>query len=152
MTSITKTFSKSDIPQIAQEIVAGLKVGESATIVALSGDLGVGKTTLSQAIARELGVKENVISPTFVIMKTYEIKAGQNSPSGNFARLVHIDAYRLNSSHELTVLGWHDLVSDPKNIILIEWPEIVADCIPSTAHRVTLAHKNEEEREITISF
>jgi len=148
MTSTTKTFLKDEIVTIAQAVVANFKAGQSATIVALSGDLGAGKTTLTQAIARELGVRENVISPTFVIMKSYDLKAGQNSPKGNFAQLVHIDAYRLNSHKELLNLGWEELISNPKNLILIEWPERVEEIIPKTAYKIFLAHKNENEREI----
>jgi tRNA threonylcarbamoyladenosine biosynthesis protein TsaE len=145
-----KTFSKNDIDQVVRallaEIAAGREAGDKdrATIVALSGDLGAGKTTLTQAIARELGVVENVISPTFVIMKSYPV----NSRRDECSRLVHIDAYRLESSSELERLGWAELIADPANLILIEWPEKVPGAIPTHARRVTLSHKNEEEREI----
>ncbi len=143
MTYTTKTFSQKEISQIAQEIVAGLRARDCATIVALSGDLGAGKTTLTQSIARELGIQENVISPTFVIMKNYIIK---NSQWNNF---VHIDAYRLNSCNELLNLGWNELINNPKNLILIEWPEKVQEIIPQNARNIFLSHKNEDEREIS---
>ncbi len=137
-----KTFSKNEIPAIAREIVGGFSVGENATIAALSGDLGAGKTTLTQSIAHELGVQENVISPTFVIMKSYKINTGKHD------QLVHIDAYRLNSSKELMTLGWQEIISDPKNLVLIEWPERVEEIIPKNAQRILLTHKSEDEREI----
>jgi tRNA threonylcarbamoyladenosine biosynthesis protein TsaE len=121
-----------------------LTQGESATVVALSGELGVGKTTLTQAIARELGVGENIISPTFVIMKSYKI---QNGP---FKTLVHIDAYRLDSVKELERLGWAELIADPKNLILIEWPERVLEATPVYAHTIQLVHRDENLREIHI--
>ena len=137
-----KTFKKDDVPQIAKEIVASLKSGESATVVALMGDLGAGKTTLTQAIALELGIQENVISPTFVIMKSYPITGGTHE------KLVHIDAYRLHGGHELLKLGWSELIADPKNLVFIEWPERVFDIIPGTANSVSLTHISEEERGI----
>ena len=142
-----KIFKKEDIDTMADELLAaiGMEKGsakERATVVALSGDLGAGKTTLTQAVARKLGVAESVISPTFVIMKMYYAKHDA------YARLVHIDAYRLNSSAELERLGWGELIADPKNLILIEWPERVPEAIPVDAHRVTLSHLSEEEREI----
>ena len=138
-----KTFSKNEIDAIASELLASLGgVSEGATIVALSGDLGAGKTTLTQAIARKLGVKESVISPTFVIMKIYDTKHAA------YTQLVHIDAYRLNSSTELERLGWRELIADPKNLILVEWPEKVPEAIPKSARRVALAHENEETRSI----
>ena len=141
-----KVFKKEDIDTVADELLAalGVKKGSGATVVALSGDLGAGKTTLTQAVARRLGVAESVISPTFVIMKAYDAKHGA------YARLVHIDAYRLNSSAELERLGWAELIADPKNLILIEWPERVPEALPADAHRVTLSHLSEEEREILI--
>lgn len=141
-----KTFSKTDIPEIAKEILAALSLvkGESATIVALSGDLGAGKTTLTQAIAKELGIKENVISPTFIIMKNYEIK------NGSHKKLIHIDAYRLNSHQELEKLGWQEIISNPENLVLIEWPERVQEIIPNGAIAISLSHINEGERSIEI--
>lgn len=101
-----KTFSKNDIGAIAAELLAGLPKGETATVIALSGDLGAGKTTLTQELARQLGVTDTVISPTFVIMKEYAITRGP------YTQLVHIDAYRLESAAELERLGWRDLLRD----------------------------------------
>ncbi len=150
-----KIFGKNDIAAIANEVLDEIEAGREerreralgATVVALSGDLGAGKTTLTQAIARKLGIVENVISPTFVIMKSYAVP--QQGMRG-FFRLVHIDAYRLDSSSELEKLGWAELIADPENLILIEWPEKVPEAIPAHARRVTLAHKNEDEREIDL--
>ncbi len=137
-----KTFSQNEITGIAKEILASLKQEEGATIVALSGDLGAGKTTLSQAVARELGVKENVVSPTFVIMKIYELERQK------WKHLIHIDAYRLESALELEKLGWKELCRDSQNLILIEWPERVASGIPLGAHRVSLIHNSDHSRNI----
>src|ERR1700679_1259702 len=103
---------------------------DTATVVTLSGDLGTGKTTFTQAVAKALGVGEDVTSPTFVIEKIYQLK-GQK-----FDRLIHIDAYRLENEHELKVLGFEELLEDPKNLILLEWPERVAELIPADATRI----------------
>ncbi len=145
-----KTFTKDAIADIATEIVATLTPGAAATVVALSGDLGAGKTTLTQAVAEKLGVHETVISPTFVIMKVYEL--APNARSHGFERLIHIDAYRLKSADELTKLGWHELLTEPKNLILIEWPERVEGLIPTDAHIVSLSHDGEETRNISHTF
>jgi len=75
-----------------------------ASVVGLYGDLGSGKTTFTKAIAGELGVKETVTSPTFIIQKKYKLPE-----NARYSTLTHIDAYRLESSHELAVLGWEDL-------------------------------------------
>lgn len=144
-----KIFAKNDIPDVARELLERVLASRAngAAVIALSGDLGAGKTTLSQAIARELGVRENVISPTFVIMKKY-ITEGIRGVS----RLVHIDAYRLDSTSEIEKIGWAELVADPENLILIEWPEKVPEAIPAHAYRVALSHENEEERGIDYSI
>ena len=100
---------------------------DEALVVGLSGHLGAGKTAFTKIVAQLLGVTEVVTSPTFVIMKMYEIKSQiQNT---NFQipwkRLIHIDAYRLERREELTALNWEELVADNNNLILIEWSENV---------------------------
>ncbi len=142
-----KEFTQKEIETVAKEVLSLIdsqKTGTGATVVALSGDLGAGKTTLTQNIAGLLGVAENVISPTFVLMKQYKIEHIR------YKVLVHIDAYRFDHSNELLKLGWNELLSNPKNLVLIEWPERVADIIPVDAIRLTLSHKDEETRSIDI--
>lgn len=100
-----------------------------AVVVGLSGHLGAGKTAFVKAVAAELGVNEEVTSPTFVIMKIYELQGrkAREDVSGleRFHRLVHIDAYRLEDAQELEALRWEDLVADKHNLIMVEWPENV---------------------------
>jgi len=113
-----------------------------ATVVALSGDLGSGKTVFAQGVARALGITETVTSPTFVIQKIYKI---ENSA---FKRLVHIDAYRLEDAHELLVLGWERLLSHSDTLILIEWPERVEEILPKGTIRITCTYVDENTRKI----
>lgn len=135
-----------EIPSIAQNILLKAKQADpsTATVVALSGDLGVGKTTLSQEIARQLGVKENVISPTFVILKNYQLPVTDYK----WQKLVHIDAYRLEKDEELQKLGWQEILTDPNNIVIIEWPENVSGCIPEGVCKVNLFHVDEDKRRV----
>lgn len=116
---------------------------DRATVVTLSGELGAGKTAFVKAAAKRLGVQEHVTSPTFVIMKIYDLE-GQA-----FKRLVHIDAYRLKGAHHLKVLGWDSLLGDPKNLIFVEWPEQAGDGIPADAVRITLRYSGDNERTIS---
>ncbi len=117
-----------------------------ATVVGLSGQLGSGKTAFVQLIAKAYGVEESVTSPTFVIEKIYKL---EKRP---FDRLIHIDAYRLERGEELAVLGWKEILSDPKNLILIEWPERVAEVLPKEMHRITFTFVDEHTRDIAISY
>jgi tRNA threonylcarbamoyladenosine biosynthesis protein TsaE len=89
-------------------------------VVALHGDLGAGKTTLAQAIARGAGVEEEVTSPTFALVHSYE---------GRDTTVFHLDLYRLNGPKDLTNLAWDDIMSGDA-IVLIEWPERAGARLP----------------------
>lgn len=137
---------REELNLAAQELLSKVVRGEKAQVIALSGDLGAGKTTFAQAVARELGVTETVTSPTFIIERVY--KLSRESGRG-FAHLIHIDAYRLESERELEALGWEELVADPQNLILIEWCERVPSLIPKDAKRLTFSYVSEDTRTIS---
>ena len=104
--------------------------GGQALVVGLSGHLGAGKTAFVKAVAKALGVDESVTSPTFVLMKIYEIEKlkvkGQKSKLASpWKRLIHIDAYRLEQAEELQALNWEGLVADSNNLIMVKRPENV---------------------------
>jgi tRNA threonylcarbamoyl adenosine modification protein YjeE len=115
--------------------------GDGATVIGLSGNLGSGKTAFVQAVAAELGITEHVTSPTYVIEKIYKTK------NDKFPRLIHIDAYRLESARELEVLNFEELVEDSDNLILIEWPENVKEILPEGTKIIRCKFMNENERE-----
>ena len=87
---------------------------KQALVLAMQGDLGGGKTTFTQGFARGLGIKDNISSPTFVIIKKFHI------PYSRFQVFYHIDAYRLDSYKDLLELGIQDMISGSRNIIIIE--------------------------------
>lgn len=118
---------------------------EGATIIGLFGDLGSGKTTFTQFLAKKLGIKEIITSPTFVLEKIYAIKNKKG-----FDKLIHIDAYRLESSQELINLGFKEISKDSKNLILIEWPERVAGALPKELIKINFKFISEFEREINM--
>lgn len=117
-----------------------------ALVVGLYGDLGAGKTTFTQAIALGLGVTEIVASPTYVIEKIYKLN---NSP---FEHFIHFDAYRLEKSAELRALGWDEIIANPKNLVVIEWPEMVADIMPKEHVKVQFTHGAKDTRTIETSI
>ena len=118
----------------------------AATVLGLSGELGSGKTTFVQALARTLGIAEHVTSPTFVIEKAYDLH------DQAFGRLIHIDAYRLEGAHELRSLGFEDMLSDSANLVVIEWPERVKEILPGDTHELHFAVAGDREREINVRF
>ena len=118
------------------------KERKKALVITLSGDLGSGKTVFVKGLAEGLGIKERVLSPTFVIERRYEVK------NEKFSYLIHIDAYRLSSGEDLKVLGWDDKVKDKNNIICLEWPENVSSAIPKETVPVFLGFVSEKERSL----
>ncbi len=104
-------------------------------IIALSGELGTGKTFFTQAVAKYLGVTTPVTSPTFVICEHYSC----DHPT--IKELIHIDAYRLNSSNDLINLGFSDFAGQPGYLTIIEWPEKIADLLPANTWHIHIDHQ-----------
>ena len=116
-----------------------------AVVLALKGNLGSGKTTFTQGFLRGLGVKKKITSPTFVIFKRYKLRAK------SFKFVYHIDCYRIKKSQELLVLGIKEIFDNPKNIVLIEWPERIKNILPKERINVGFEYgKKENERRIVI--
>lgn len=128
----------------AGRFVRGLAPADAqATLVTLSGELGAGKTALVKDAAKFLGVEEIVTSPTFVLEKIYLLNEQK------FKRLIHIDAYRLEKGADLAPLGFDELMQDAGNIILLEWPEKVADALPSPAVKISIVANPDGSRTIS---
>jgi len=128
-----------EMSAVAADIVRSCPPAAHATVLALSGDLGAGKTTLVQALATQLGVREVVTSPTFVLLKQYET-------AEPWEQLIHIDVYRIEDPAELKRLGFVELCALPNTVICLEWPERVATLVPSNAHHITLTIHGSERR------
>ncbi len=137
------TKSLEETQKLAAEWVASLDTScDEALVVGLYGNLGAGKTSFSQAVAKALGVKDVVNSPTFVIEKIYE------TLHPHFIRLVHIDAYRLENAGELQILDFEQLVANKNNLILIEWPEKVKEILPENHVRINFTFIDETTRKV----
>ena len=117
-----------------------------ATLVTLSGELGAGKTAFTKALAKTFGITDRITSPTFVLEKAYAIP--EQNTSG-FTQLIHIDAYRLKNSEELATIDFGERMSNPKNLILLEWPECVKNAIPPTAVSIKIEILPDDSRKIS---
>jgi tRNA threonylcarbamoyladenosine biosynthesis protein TsaE len=138
--SQTKNLGK----KLARELSNSLPK-EKAIIIALEGELGSGKTTFLQGFAKGLGIKDKILSPTFVLMKKYQI------PNTKY-QFYHIDCYRIKKPKELLTLGFEEIISNPKNIVAIEWAEKVAKLLPKENIVLDFRIKVGKEREIKIKF
>lgn len=145
-----KSKSASQTKKVAGILAKGIlkknKGQKTAVILALKGDLGGGKTTFLQGFAKALGIKERVLSPTFLIMKKFKIPGGANRDS--FQNFFHFDCYRIINQKEIFDLGWEDITSDPKNIIALEWAERIKN-IPRDAIKIKFDFIDENSRLIT---
>jgi len=128
---ITKSFEETqEIGQnFAREILAA-KPQKSATVLALQGDLGAGKTTFLQGFAKGLGIEEVVNSPTFIVMKRFKIY------DLRFKNFYHFDLYRLENEKDADFLNFQEIMKDPKNIIAIEWPEKISKILGTPSLRL----------------
>lgn len=124
----------------------------AATVFALQGDLGAGKTTFVQGFLKGLGSKKRATSPTFVLMRRHALRAGRAGSQKKFKNVFHIDAYRLKKPEHVAVLTLDVVLNKPDNILLIEWPEQVKKFLPKNRTWIKFKYGGKEnKRTITIT-
>jgi len=139
----TKNFAKI----LAEKILAELPQISSALILALTGDLGSGKTTFIQGFCKGAGIKKRITSPTFVIVKSYKLKVK------SYKSIYHIDCYRIQKPKELLKLGFKEIINNPQNIVLIEWAEKLKKILPKKINWIRFEYgKKLNERKIIVKL
>jgi len=116
---IIKVDELCDWEKVAEFLISKMKPG---MVVALQGDLGAGKTTLTQYIAKQLGVSKRALSPTFALIRNYSVKR----QTSNVKRIVHVDAYRIEDERELLALDLDEELMEQGIVMIVEWPEKIA--------------------------
>lgn len=138
--------TKDELAALVERVLTALKKNETgASVIALHGDLGAGKTTFVQALGQTLGVTEAITSPTFTIMKGYE------TANTEFTTLIHMDAYRLESEAELEPLRFADILALPRTLVCIEWAEKIKQALPEHMLNLTFNVVDETTRSVHIS-
>ena len=145
----TKEFGK----KIATDLVKSQKliVKGQTTVLALTGELGSGKTTFVQGFAEGLGIKQRIISPTFILVRRYDIKL--STLNSQLSTFYHVDLYRLEEKVEVEVrnLGIDEFWKNPENIIAIEWAEKIESIIPKSATWIEFKNMGEGKRKISFN-
>lgn len=124
ITTITK--SAEETKKLGEKFGHSLLVGENATrphVICLWGELGSGKTTFVQGVAKGLGMKERLLSPTFIIVRHYRI-------SDQSRDVYHLDLYRISHEDDVVAIGFQDMIADPHAIVIVEWPERMGTLLP----------------------
>lgn len=134
----TKSFAKSLAEKMIEDTNGPL-------VIALSGDLGAGKTTFVQGFAQGLGIQEKIISPTFILIREHPVPRANKT-------LYHIDLYRLEDTSQLSSLGLNELFDNPDNIVLIEWAEKAEHLTPKDTIKISISKISEKGREINITY
>jgi tRNA threonylcarbamoyladenosine biosynthesis protein TsaE len=140
---ITNSFEETQ--QLGLDLAKKLKGGE---VLALHGDLGAGKTTFMQGLAQGLGIKRRIISPTFIIMRTYVIP---DLIRGNDGNLYHVDLYRIESERDVEGLGLLELLGEKENVVAIEWPDKIENLLPADRIDIYFEYLGDDKRSIRFS-
>ncbi|MBI5687787.1 MAG: tRNA (adenosine(37)-N6)-threonylcarbamoyltransferase complex ATPase subunit type 1 TsaE [Verrucomicrobia bacterium] len=138
-TSNHVTHSVEETVALGERLANGWPPG---TVVALSGDLGAGKTALTKGIARGLGVTDTITSPTFTLVNEHAARDGQ--------RLYHVDLYRLDRPQQAVEIGIEEELA-PDGWTIIEWAEKLGDVLPADAVRIRIEIAGENERKIGVT-
>lgn len=131
------SHSTQETEQFGEEVAKSLRGGD---VLAFTGSLGMGKTSFTRGLARGLGCRGRVTSPTFTIVNEYDGKTP----------LFHFDMYRLGSSDELFDIGWDDYLARG-GVCAVEWSERVSDALPDDTIYVDIARGEEDENTRTIT-
>ena len=137
--------NEQDTENIATGFVKTLDPNTN-NVVGLIGELGAGKTRFVQCVARCLGVEGTVNSPTFLIMRSYQIHTGA------FSSLYHFDWYRIVDTKEISVLGWDTIVSDNHNLVFVEWADRGFDLLPEQHIKIFFQVTGKNRRNISIHY
>lgn len=130
---------------LATNVMAKMPYASHALVLALVGELGTGKTAFTQAFAKALGITEELKSPTFTLMHNYTVP-------GSDLMLWHLDCYRLQDRRDLANLDLASVFADPRNIVLIEWPDKARTIFPKEHVSVHFTHEGREKRGITVKW
>ena len=141
-----KSHSVGETQKLAQKILTNLKV---RNLICLYGELGSGKTTFVKGLAKALGIKDRVISPTFVIIRDYKIK-DLSLITNHLSLLIHIDCYRVESEKDIKSFDLKEYWSCPTNLVVIEWAEKIKQSLPKDRIDIKFKYIGKDKREIFI--
>jgi len=150
--SQTKKLGKN----LAKKVLRDCSI-KKAEVLGLVGDLGGGKTTFLQGFARKLGIKQRITSPTFIIYKRFKIPRSRSSSLRGkqdlrFKYFYHIDCYRIQKIREILALGFKEIITNPRNIVAIEWADRIKKIMPKDTCWIKFEFVDKNSRQIDIKY
>jgi tRNA threonylcarbamoyladenosine biosynthesis protein TsaE len=143
MNFITKSPAQTKkLGEILAKEILKTKTQKRARILGLEGDLGGGKSTFLQGFAKGLGIKQKILSPTFLIVKRFKI------PNSSFRYFYHIDCYRIKRAKEILILDFKKTIASPQNIVAAEWSEQIRKILPKDTLFLKFKFLNKTTRRI----
>ena len=143
----TSDFAKNVLKEALREAGA-----DRPLIFYLEGELGAGKTRFVKGLAEALGIKDNITSPTFVLMKKYEVPKGYRVWGIGYRSFYHIDCYRIYDAKDARQIGLDKILENPRAIVAIEWAERIEEIIPRPYWKIRFEHVGEGKRRISIKY
>jgi len=134
------------IGQLLAEKILKSKPKKGAQVLALKGDLGGGKTTFLKGFAKGLKVRKKILSPTFLIFKKFKIR------NKDFKNFYHFDCYRIQKPKEILELDFKKIISEPQNIVAVEWAERIKKILPQNIIWIFFGFLNKKKRKVLIKF
>ncbi|OGH37529.1 MAG: hypothetical protein A3B44_02965 [Candidatus Levybacteria bacterium RIFCSPLOWO2_01_FULL_38_21] len=159
----TQNLGENFARSILASLVQGVSLSRSG-VVALYGNLGSGKTTFVQGLARGFGIKKRIISPTFIIVRQYKVSP-LRSPFGHLGggegirpstpprcnTFYHVDLYRIENQREIEGLGLREILEDQNSVVAIEWAEKMKSLLPKKSWDIKFEDLGRNRRKITIN-
>ncbi len=139
------TKNEEETLSFAEKYARGLAPGQ---IISLIGDLGAGKTVFTKGLAKGLGINQNVSSPTFNIMRLYEIR--ESASNKDIKKFCHIDAYRIENEFEVIDVGAEDFIGQKDTVTVIEWADKIREILPTRATTINIKILDNDERQFII--
>ena len=134
-------FKESDLRSVVKKIIDHC---HDIKIITISGTLGAGKTTLAIELLRQLGVEQEMQSPTYTYMQMYKNQIGRS--------FYHFDLYRLQKKEDFLFAGFDEFLYQPNALVIIEWPEIIESLLDSNVYRIALEYVDDITRKIRSNF
>lgn len=128
-------FSQAEVPEVVDYLYSRLS---DCKIMAFSGPLGAGKTTLIRKLLRKCGIEESITSPTFIYVNRYQNNKGQT--------FYHFDLYRMEHLSDFLEAGFDEYLQEPNSWIFVEWPEVIASILKNNCCYIILDYHNNKRK------